>query len=108
VVANAVLAASTARTAEEVTAGLPLGVALAERNTFPPMITQMVMVGEDTGELDLMLTKVAEFYESEVSAKVESLTALLEPVMLVFMGLVIGGMVISLYLPMFKVITLIK
>jgi type IV pilus assembly protein PilC len=108
VVANAVLARSTAQTADDVTAGLPLGVALAGRGTFPPMITQMVMVGEDTGELDLMLTKVAEFYESEVSSKVDALTALLEPVMLVFMGLVIGGMVIALYLPMFKVITLIK
>ncbi|MGE3326637.1 MAG: type II secretion system F family protein, partial [Acidimicrobiia bacterium] len=75
---------------------------------FPPMLTQMVAVGEDTGEVDRLLDKVAEFYESEVSAKVESLTALLEPIMLVGMGAVIGGMVISLYLPMFKVITLIK
>ncbi|MGD9795383.1 MAG: type II secretion system F family protein [Acidimicrobiia bacterium] len=108
VIGNAVLAEAVAETAEQVKAGAPFGMSLAQHAVFPPMLTQMVAVGEDTGEVDRLLDKVAEFYESEVSAKVESLTALLEPIMLVGMGAVIGGMVISLYLPMFKVITLIK
>jgi type IV pilus assembly protein PilC len=108
VVTNEVLARAVRASAADVKAGVSLGAALSEHPVFPPMITQMVGVGEETGELAALLDKLAEFYEAEVSAKVESLTALLEPMMLVFMGATIGGMVISLYLPMFKVVSLIK
>ena len=75
---------------------------LAESGVFPPMVCQMISVGESTGALDAMLQKIAEFYEEEVDQAVENLTALIEPFMLVFLGVVIGGLVISMYLPVFK------
>jgi type IV pilus assembly protein PilC len=70
---------------------------------FPPMIGHMVAVGEETGQLEHMLSKVADFYEAEVDAKVKALTALLEPVMIVFVGGIVGFIVISMYLPMFSI-----
>ncbi len=81
---------------------------LSESPIFPPMVVHMVSVGEETGALDSMLIKIADFYDEEVSAMVEALTSLIEPLMIVFMGLVVGGILIALYLPMFKMITLIK
>jgi type IV pilus assembly protein PilC len=75
---------------------------LAESGVFPPMVCQMISVGESTGALDSMLQKIADFYEEEVDQAVENLTALIEPFMLVFLGVVIGGLVISMYLPVFK------
>jgi type IV pilus assembly protein PilC len=72
------------------------------------MVVQMVMVGEQTGALDNMLAKVADYYEDEVDVAVAGLTSLLEPVLIVFLGIVIGGIVISIYLPIFQVVTLIK
>ncbi|MGI8426714.1 MAG: type II secretion system F family protein [Actinomycetota bacterium] len=75
---------------------------------FPPMVVQMIAVGEDTGEVDVMLDKIGDFYEQEVESTTESLTSLLEPVMIAILGGIIGGMVISLYLPMFKVFDLIR
>ena len=75
---------------------------------FPPMVVQMMAVGEETGALDEMLEKIAEFYDQEVEATVDALTALIEPIMIVVMGVVIGGMIICLYLPMFDIINLIK
>ncbi len=77
---------------------------LKETDVFPPMVTQMIAVGEQTGALDAMLAKIADFYEEEVDAAVENLMALLEPVMILFLGVVIGGIVISMYLPMFDLI----
>ena len=68
----------------------------------------MVSVGEQTGALDNMLSKVADYYEDEVDVAVSGLTALLEPIMIVFLGIVVGGIVISMYLPIFQVITLVK
>jgi type IV pilus assembly protein PilC len=71
-------------------------------------VVQMVSVGEQTGALDNMLAKVADYYEDEVDVAVSGLTALLEPIMIVFLGIVVGGIVISMYLPIFQVITLVK
>ena len=75
---------------------------LAESGVFPSMVCQMIAVGESTGALDAMLTKIAEFYEEEVDQAVENLTALIEPFMIVFLGVVIGGLVVAMYLPIFK------
>src|SRR5581483_5409892 len=103
VVENAVMAAR-----ERVTAGQTLGERLKDSGLFPPMVVQMVIVGEQTGSLDNMLAKVADYYEDEVDVAVAGLTQLLEPVLIVFLGIVIGGIVISIYLPIFKVVTLVK
>ncbi len=78
---------------------------LMDAGVFPPMVTQMINVGEQTGGLDTMLIKIADFYEEEVDTAVESLTAALEPVMIVFLGVIVGGMVVSMYLPIFDLIT---
>jgi type IV pilus assembly protein PilC len=75
---------------------------LAESGVFPAMVCQMISVGESTGALDAMLQKIADFYEEEVDQAVENMTALIEPFMLVFLGVVIGGLVIAMYLPVFK------
>jgi type IV pilus assembly protein PilC len=75
---------------------------------FPPMLVQMVTVGEETGAFDAMLTKVAEFYEDEVAAAIKALTSILEPVMIMIVGAIVGFIVISMYLPMFKVYDQIK
>ncbi|MCF8037453.1 MAG: type II secretion system F family protein [Desulfobacteraceae bacterium] len=75
---------------------------LAATGVFPPMVCQMIAVGESTGAIDAMLEKIADFYEEEVDQAVENLTAMIEPFMLVFLGVVIGGLVVSMYLPIFK------
>ena len=75
---------------------------LAETGVFPPMVCQMIAVGESTGAIDAMMEKIADFYEEEVDQAVDNMTALIEPFMLVFLGIVIGGLVVSMYLPIFK------
>jgi type IV pilus assembly protein PilC len=75
---------------------------LAESKIFPPMVCQMVAIGENTGSLDALLKKVAEFYEEEVDSAVANLTALMEPIIMIVLGVVIGGLVISMYLPIFQ------
>lgn len=70
---------------------------------FPPMVTRMIAVGEESGSLSTMLDKIADFYDAEVKATTEQLTALIEPLMVAVVGLIVGGMVISLYLPMFTI-----
>ena len=75
---------------------------------FPPMVTQMISVGEQTGALDAMLAKIADFYDDEVDTAVGALTALLEPLMIVVLGVIIGGLVVAMYLPIFRLVTLIK
>ncbi len=81
---------------------------LSESKVFPSMLVQMIAVGEETGALDTMLNKIADFYDEEVSTAVEGLTSLIEPLMMATLGVVVGGMVVALYLPMFNVITLVK
>ncbi|HEX3541894.1 MAG TPA: type II secretion system F family protein, partial [Acidimicrobiales bacterium] len=75
---------------------------------FPPMVTQMMAVGEESGALDTLLEKIADFYDQEVEATVNALTSLLEPLMILVLGGCVGTMVIALYLPMFNIIKLIK
>ena len=81
---------------------------LADDPIFPPMVSQMVKIGEETGELDKMLGKVADFYEDEVDASIQSLTSIIEPILMIGVGVMVGTIVISMYLPMFKLLTLIK
>ncbi len=81
---------------------------LVQTGVFPPMVTQMISVGEKTGGLDDMLSKIADFYDEEVDAAVSALTSIIEPVIIVFMGVVIGGILIAMYLPMFDIIGKIK
>jgi len=95
-------------TQQQVKRGEPLSKRLEEHPVFPPMVVQMMTVGEETGALDEMLDKIADFYDEEVEAMVNGLTSLIEPILIVVMGVVIGGMIIALYLPMFNVINLIK
>jgi type IV pilus assembly protein PilC len=105
---NAVLARAVKDTQAGVKIGESIARPLAEHSSFPPMLVQMMAVGEETGALDSMLDKVADFYEAEVEATVAGLTSLLEPLLIVVMGGCVGGMVVALYLPMFNIIKLIK
>ena len=91
-----------------VTEGKTLAEPLKASGVFPPMVTQMISVGEQTGALDAMLSKIADFYDDEVDTAVSTLTSLLEPIMIVFLGVVVGGLVVAMYLPIFKLVTLIK
>jgi type IV pilus assembly protein PilC len=81
---------------------------LTENTIFPPMVSQMVKVGEETGELEKMLEKIADFYEDEVDAAIQSLTSIIEPIMMLGVGLIVGIVIISMYMPMFKLLTLIE
>ena len=88
--------------------GIPIYKPLEEEPVFPPMVTRMIAVGEETGDVDGMLTKIAEFYESEVDAAVKALTSIIEPLMIVVVGGIVGFIVISMYLPYFKIFELIE
>jgi type IV pilus assembly protein PilC len=105
---NAVLAEAVQGARERVRLGESVSASLMGADVFPPMVVQMIAVGEETGTIDNMLDKVADFYDSEVEATVNALTSLIEPMLMVFMGVTVGGMVVSLYMPMFKVISLVK
>ncbi|PIQ89021.1 MAG: pilus assembly protein PilC [Candidatus Omnitrophica bacterium CG11_big_fil_rev_8_21_14_0_20_42_13] len=87
--------------------GEPIAEPLARGNIFPPMVVRMISVGEQTGHLEKMLSKIADFYEEQVDAAVSALTSLIEPVVIVLLGTIIGGIVISLFLPIFSVLELI-
>jgi type IV pilus assembly protein PilC len=93
---------------ESVRNGESISGPLANHSVFPPMVVQMIAVGEDTGALDAMLHKISEFYDQEVEATTEALTALIEPLMIAFLGAIIGSMIIALYMPIFKIFDLIK
>ena len=88
--------------------GSSIAQPLIESTVFPPMIAQMVKIGEETGELEKMLSKVADFYEDEVDASITALTSIIEPMMMVGVGVMVGIIIISMYLPMFKLLTLVK
>lgn len=93
---------------ESVRTGHSLAGPLADHPVFPPMVVQMMAVGEDTGALDDMLDKIADFYDQEVEATTEALTSLIEPLMIAVLGSIIGGMIVALYMPIFKVFDLIQ
>jgi len=91
----------------EVTTGTHLRVAMEHTNLFPNMVVQMVAIGEESGELDKMLGKVADFYEAEVDDAVEALSSLIEPMIMAFLGVVVGGLVVAMYLPIFKLASVV-
>jgi type IV pilus assembly protein PilC len=107
-VGNLVIADALGDVTQSVKVGESMASALERHAVFPPILTQMLMVGEETGTVDEMLTKVAEFYESAVEATVDSLTSILEPVMMMVLGGSVGSMVVALYMPMFEIIKLVK
>ncbi|WP_062293390.1 type II secretion system F family protein [Demequina phytophila] len=104
---NIVIEDATKAVQDSVRRGDSLAGPLTQHSVFPPMVVQMIAVGEDTGALDVMLDKVADFYDQEVESTTEQLTSLIEPIMIAFLGGMIGGMVIALYMPIFKVFDLI-
>lgn len=105
---NEIIAQAVRATRASIKEGETIAKPLSQSPIFPPMVVQMISVGEETGALDVMLAKIADFYDEEVAAMVESLTSLIEPLMIAVMGVMVGGIIVSLYLPMFKLITLIK
>jgi type IV pilus assembly protein PilC len=105
---NVVLSRAIADVQESVRSGESLTAPLSNHAVFPPMVVQMMAVGEDVGALDEMLGKISEFYDQEVEATTEALTALIEPLMIAFLGGIVGSMVIALYMPMFKIYNLVQ
>jgi type IV pilus assembly protein PilC len=105
---NEVIARAVRKVRSAIKEGETIAKPLSENPVFPAMVVQMISVGEETGALDSMLSKVAEFYDEEVTAGVDGLTSLIEPLMMATLGVVVGGVVIALYLPMFEVINLVK
>src|SRR5918994_2374994 len=103
VVENALL-----KSRDAIREGIPIYKPLEEEWVFPPIVTRMIAVGEETGDIDGMLTKIAEFYESEVDAAVKALTSIIEPLMIVVVGGIVGFIVISMYLPMFEIYKLVQ
>jgi type IV pilus assembly protein PilC len=100
---NWVVETALSKVAESVRQGKSIAEPLAKEPLFPSMVTQMIAVGEDSGALEVMLRKVAEFYDQEVEAMTEQLTALIEPIMIAVIGVLIGGMIVALYLPIFDI-----
>lgn len=105
---NALVAEAINDVQASVKRGESLAAPLARHDVFPPMVTHMMSVGEETGALDTMLAKVADFYDNEVEDTVSAMTSLIEPMLIVVMGLAVGGILISLYLPMFNIANLIQ
>ncbi len=105
---NLVLERAIGDVQESVRTGESLARPLENHAVFPPMVVQMMSVGEDTGALDQMLHKISEFYDQEVEATTEALTALIEPLMIAFLGGIIGAMIVALYMPIFKLMDVIK
>ena len=105
---NVVLGRAVRDVQESVRTGEALAKPLENHKVFPPMVVQMMAVGEDTGALDSMLHKISEFYDQEVESTTESLTALIEPLMIAVLGGIVGSMIIALYMPIFKIFDLIK
>ena len=99
---NSVYADATAKIQQEVSTGTSLTSAMTNANVFPSMVLQMAAIGEESGSIDHMLGKAADFYESEVDDMVAGLSSLMEPIIIVFLGVIIGGIVVSMYLPIFK------
>jgi len=105
---NSLIEDATLVVKERVTQGVPIAIPLAEAAIFPPMVSHMVRVGEETGELEKMLSKIADFYEDEVDSAIANLTSIIEPLMMIAVGCVVGVIIIAMYLPMFKLLTLIQ
>ena len=104
---NKIIENALMETRKSISEGKTIAEPLADANIFPSMVVQMIAVGEATGALDTMLTKIADFYDDEVDAAVEAMTALLEPIMLVFLGGICGGTIIAMYLPIFQMASVV-
>jgi len=104
---NVIIEKALIKTRQSISEGKSIAEPLQESGVFPSMVVQMISVGEATGALDAMLTKIADFYDDEVDAAVEAMTALLEPFMMVFLGGVVGGMIIAMYLPIFSMASVV-
>jgi len=104
---NMIIERAVIRVAESIAEGRPIAEPLEESGVFPNMVVQMIHVGESVGALDTMLEKIADFYDEEVDQAVENLTAMIEPFMMVFLGGMIGGLVVAMYLPIFKIASVI-
>ena len=105
---NKVLEDAVLASISNIKEGQTLATPLAKHPVFPAMVVQMVEIGDVTGELDTMLSKLADFYEEEVDRAVEALTAMLEPMMMVFLGTVLGFIIVAMYLPIFKMASLVS
>jgi type IV pilus assembly protein PilC len=105
---NSVIEESMVDVRESVRGGESIARPLGRVPVFPAMVTHMISIGEETGALDSMLNKIADFYEDEVDAAVKSLTSIIEPIMMMFVGGLVGVIVISMYLPMFNMMNLVK
>jgi type IV pilus assembly protein PilC len=105
---NWVVESALADVRTKVHEGVPIAQPLIENPVFPPMVSQMVKIGEETGELERMLGKIADFYEDEVDAAIQALTSIIEPIMMIGVGAMVGVIIISMYLPMFKMLQLVK
>jgi type IV pilus assembly protein PilC len=99
---NQVYEDAVKRIRDDVSVGYQVNVAMKQTNLFPHMVIQMTAIGEEAGALDTMLIKVAEFFEQEVNNAVDALSSLLEPLIMVILGVLVGGMVVAMYLPIFK------
>jgi type IV pilus assembly protein PilC len=99
---NIVFSEGILRIRDEIATGSPLHQSMRQTELFPNMVVQMVAIGEEAGSIDTMLSKVADFYEQEVDDAVDGLSSLLEPMIMAFLGVVIGGLVVAMYLPIFK------
>ncbi|WP_045727011.1 type II secretion system F family protein [Xanthomonas sp. GPE 39] len=104
---NSVYEKSVLRMRDDVSVGYPVNVAMKQTNLFPHMVIQMTAIGEEAGALDAMLFKVAEYFEQEVNNAVDALSSLMEPLIMVFIGTIVGGMVIGMYLPIFKLASVV-
>ncbi|MBI2113900.1 MAG: type II secretion system F family protein [candidate division NC10 bacterium] len=104
---NKVVEAAILKTRSSISEGKTIAEPLKDSGVFPPMVVQMIAVGEQTGALDAMLGKIADFYDEEVDTAVGNLTSLLEPMLMVFLGVIIGGVVIAMYLPIFKLVSVV-
>jgi type IV pilus assembly protein PilC len=105
---NWVVESALADVRAKVHQGIPIAQPLIEDPVFPPLVSQMVKVGEETGELEKMLDKIADFYEDEVDASIQALTSIVEPLMMIGVGLVVGIIIIAMYMPMFKLLQLVE
>ncbi|HLU47619.1 MAG TPA: type II secretion system F family protein [Planctomycetota bacterium] len=101
---NRIVASAINKASESVKQGETLGEPLAQSKVFPPMVTRMVSIGEKTGALEQLLEKISEFYDQQVKTTVDSLTSLIEPLMIAVMGVLVGGMVLAIFLPIFKMV----
>jgi type IV pilus assembly protein PilC len=105
---NMVIHNAVMESRSSIAGGETIAQPLAKSKVFPPMVISMIAVGEQTGGLDEMLTKIADFYDDEVDTAVEALTSIIEPVMIVVMGAIVGAMVVAMYLPIFRMVNVIS